>query len=87
MTATVHALASREERAARTALASMGPERRAALMRIRQNIITLHMGADSIRPSNPGAADAADEMAAELDEDVCTLLGFEGFDLLDVPPE
>lgn len=87
MTATVHPLESREERAARAALARMSPEQREALMRIRENVLTLHLGADSTRSTNPGAADAADEMAAELDEDVCSLLGFEGFDLLDVPPD
>lgn len=87
MTATVTSLKTREERAARAAMGRLSPEQRAALVRIRDNVVTLHLGADSLRPANEAAADWAEGVAAELDEDVCSLLGFEGFDLLDLPPE
>lgn len=83
----VIALERREERAARAALARLSPECQAAVMRLRENVVVLLLGAKDTRSLNPAVAAAAEEMAAEIDDDVCTLLGFEAFALVDIPPE
>lgn len=87
MTATVHPLVSREERAARAALEGLPPEKRRALLSLRGTVLGLLSAERSMRRHNTAAADELLVIAESMDEDVCTLMGFEDFSLVDIPAE
>ena len=71
-------------RAARAAVAALPQAKRAALMKARHALLTLGMWAQGMGAEQ---GQVVRELADALDAALCTLMGFKGFSLRDIPPE
>lgn len=74
-------------RAARAAVAALPQAKRAALYTMREVVLTYLGEGDALEEADPRLAQAHAELGEAMDEAICTLMGFKGFSLRDVPPE